>query len=163
MYFLWAFGTCISKIGHLTSLFLYQEKELAAAAEKLAECQETIFLLDKQLKAMRPRTDSLGSPNSGRIQKGEFTIEDPIVSGMNLPDRDSSEIDTASSFHILEAGSESFDSFDYPMSPSRSPVSKHYKHLPTNSGSSSGSSTPTPDKQTRGLSRFFSSKLKNGQ
>ncbi|XP_073140422.1 filament-like plant protein 4 [Henckelia pumila] len=141
-----------------------QEKELAAAAEKLAECQETIFLLDKQLKAMRPRTDSLSSPNySGRIQKGEFTIEDPIVSGLNLPDRDSSEMDTASSFHMLEAGSESFDAFDYPMSPSRSPVSNHYKHRPTSSGSSSGSSTSTPDKQTRGLSRFFSSKGKNGQ
>lgn len=140
-----------------------QEKELAAAAEKLAECQETIFLLDKQLKAMRPRTDSPSSPNSWRIQRGDFTIEDPIVSGMNLSDQDSSEIDTASSFHILEAGSESFDSFDYPMSPSRSPVSKHYKHLPTNSGSSSCSSTPTLDKQTRGLSRFFSSKVKNGQ
>ncbi|XP_073294878.1 filament-like plant protein 4 [Primulina huaijiensis] len=139
-----------------------QEKELAAAAEKLAECQETIFLLDKQLKAMHPRRGSLSSPNSGRIQKGEFTIEDPIVSGVNLQDRDSSEMDTASSFHMLEAGHESFDAFDYPMSPSRSPVSKHYKHRPTNSGSSSSSSTPTPDKQTRGLSRFFSSKGKNG-
>ncbi|XP_075479691.1 filament-like plant protein 4 isoform X2 [Primulina tabacum] len=139
-----------------------QEKELAAAAEKLAECQETIFLLDKQLKAMRPRTDSLSSPNSGRFQKGEFTIEDPIVTGVNLPGRDSSEMDTASSFHMLEAGHESFDALDYPMSPSRSPVSKHYKHRPTNFGSSSGSSTPMPDKQTRGLSRFFSSKGKNG-
>ncbi|KZV39604.1 filament-like plant protein 6-like [Dorcoceras hygrometricum] len=140
-----------------------QEKELAAAAVKLAECQETIFLLDKQLRAMRPRTDSLNLSNSGRTQKGEFTTEDPIVSGMNLPDRDALEMDSASSFHKLEAGSESFDTLDYLMSPSRSPVSKHYKHRPTSSGSSSGSSTPTPDKQNRGLSRFFSSKGKNSK
>ncbi|KAE8731386.1 Detected protein of unknown function [Hibiscus syriacus] len=32
-----------------------QDKELAAAAEKLAECQETIFLLGKQLKALHPQ------------------------------------------------------------------------------------------------------------
>ncbi|KAL0314601.1 UNVERIFIED_CONTAM: Filament-like plant protein 4 [Sesamum angustifolium] len=151
-----------------------QEKELAAAAEKLAECQETIFLLGKQLKAMRPQTDIISSPNNGRTQKLEAYVEDePTISGMNLHDMDPSESHSATSFHLHRAGSESpLDVFNAQFSPSdseannllRSPVSSKYpKHRPTKSGSSSASSTPTPEKHTRGFSRFFSSKGKNGQ
>ncbi|KAL0438443.1 UNVERIFIED_CONTAM: Filament-like plant protein 4 [Sesamum latifolium] len=151
-----------------------QEKELAAAAEKLAECQETIFLLGKQLKAMRPQTDILSSPNNGRTQKLEAYVEDePTISGMNLHDMDPSESHSATSFHLHRAGSESpLDVFNAQFSPSdseannllKSPVSSKYpKHRPTKSGSSSASSTPTPEKHTRGFSRFFSSKGKNGQ
>ncbi|KAL0360569.1 UNVERIFIED_CONTAM: Filament-like plant protein 4 [Sesamum radiatum] len=152
-----------------------QEKELAAAAEKLAECQETIFLLGKQLKAMRPQTDIVSSPNNGRTQKLEAYVEDePTISGMNLlHDMDPSESHSATSFHLHRAGSESpLDVFNAQFSPSdseannllKSPVSSKYpKHRPTKSGSSSASSTPTPEKHTRGFSRFFSSKGKNGQ
>ncbi|CAH1431057.1 unnamed protein product [Lactuca virosa] len=55
-----------------------QERELAAAAEKLAECQETIFLLGKQLKGMRPpTTEFMGSPIRETSQKSQtFTEED---------------------------------------------------------------------------------------
>ncbi|KAI3464859.1 hypothetical protein Pfo_021522 [Paulownia fortunei] len=151
-----------------------QETELAAAAEKLAECQETIFLLGKQLKAMRPQTDIVSSPNNGRSQKLEASVEEePTISGMSLQDIDPSEMDTATSFHLHRAGSESpMDLFNAPFSPSdseannllKSPVSSKYpKHRPTKSGSSSASSTPTPEKHARGFSRFFSSKGKNGQ
>ncbi|KAK4429359.1 Filament-like plant protein 4 [Sesamum alatum] len=151
-----------------------QEKELAVAAEKLAECQETIFLLGKQLKAMRPQTDILSSPNNGRTQKLEAYVEDePTISGMTLHDVDPSESHSATSFHLHRAGSESpLDLFNAQFSPSdseannllRSPVnSKYPKHRPTKSGSSSASSTPTPEKHARGFSRFFSSKGKNGQ
>ncbi|KAK4390772.1 Filament-like plant protein 4 [Sesamum angolense] len=150
-----------------------QEKELAAAAEKLAECQETIFLLGKQLKAMRPQTDIISSPNNGRTQKLEAYVEDePTISGMNLHDMDPSESHSATSFHLHRAGSESpLDVFNAQFSPSdseannllRSPVSSKYpKHRPTKSGSSSASST-LHQKHTRGFSRFFSSKGKNGQ
>ncbi|KAI3460383.1 hypothetical protein Pfo_017046 [Paulownia fortunei] len=151
-----------------------QEKELNAAAEKLAECQETIFLLGKQLKALRPQTEFLSSPNNGRSQKVEVsTEEETTISGMNSQDIDPSEMDTDSSFNLHRAGSESpLDLLNAPSSPSeseankpvRSPVrSKRPKHRPTKSGSSSASSTPTPEKQTRGFSRFFSSKGKNAQ
>lgn len=147
-----------------------QEKELAAAAEKLAECQETIFLLGKQLKGLRPHTELNGSPLTERSHKGENLNEEPSISDMNLQDNDP-ELDTATSLNLRRAGSESpLDLYSTPYSPSdtegnnllRSPTggSKPPKHRPTKSASSS-SSTPTPEKHSRGLSRFFSSKTKN--
>ncbi|CAF1983370.1 BnaC07g15560D [Brassica napus] len=41
-----------------------QDNELAAAAEKLQECQETILLLGKQLKSMCPQTEQVASSPS---------------------------------------------------------------------------------------------------
>uniref|UniRef100_A0A5B7ABC4 Putative filament-like plant protein 4 isoform X1 n=1 Tax=Davidia involucrata TaxID=16924 RepID=A0A5B7ABC4_DAVIN len=150
-----------------------QERDIAAAAEKLAECQESIFLLGKQLKALHPQTEFMGSPYSERSHKGEgCTEEEPTTSGMNLQDFDQAEIDSATSTNLQRVGGESpMDLYNSPFSPSdteantllRSPISsKHLKHQPTNSGSSSSSSAPTPEKHSRGFSRFFSSKGKNG-
>lgn len=147
-----------------------QDKDLAAAAEKLAECQETIFLLGKQLKTLRPQSEFMGSPISDRGQRSEdLNEEEPTTSGMNLQDLDHSEMDTATSNNLQRLGSSSpSDLYNAPFSASdtegnimRSPVSKNAKHRPTKSGSST-SSTPTPEKQTRGFSRFFSSKGKIG-
>ncbi|KAA8537534.1 hypothetical protein F0562_027142 [Nyssa sinensis] len=148
-----------------------QEREITAAAEKLAECQETIFLLGKQLKALRPQTELMGSPYSERSQKGQgYTEEEPTTSGMNLQDFDKAEMDSATSTNLQRAGSESpMDLYNSFFSPSdtesnnlqRSPISsKHAKHRPTKSSFSS-SSAATPEKQSRGFSRFFSSKGKN--
>ncbi|KAL1533305.1 filament-like plant protein 4 isoform X1 [Salvia divinorum] len=148
-----------------------QEEELAAAAEKLAECQETIFLLGKQMKALHPQTE-MPSPNNSRSLKVEASVEEePTISGMNLQDLDPPEVDTAPSLHLHRAGSESpMDLFNASFSPSdseandllRSPVSsKQPNHRPTKSGSSSASNTPTPEKHARGFNRFFSSKAKN--
>ncbi|XP_022876058.1 filament-like plant protein 4 [Olea europaea var. sylvestris] len=150
-----------------------QEKELAAAAEKLAECQETIFFLGKRLKALRPQTDSIGSPHSLKSKKSEAsTEEEPIISGLNLQDIDPAEMNASSSINLQRACSDSPpDLYSVPFSPSDSEVysflgspisSKHRKHHPNQSGSSSASSTPTPEKHSRGFSRFFSSKGKNG-
>ncbi|KAL6511846.1 hypothetical protein OROGR_021443 [Orobanche gracilis] len=149
-----------------------QEKELAAASEKLAECQETIFLLGKQLNALRPQSDILSSPNNARTQNIEPSFHDePTVSGMiNLQDMDLSETDT---YHLRRADSESpMDLFNTTFLPSdseannllRSPIiSKYPTHRPTKSGSSSTSPTPAPEKLARGFRRFFSSKGKIGQ
>ncbi|KAK3019803.1 hypothetical protein RJ639_043382 [Escallonia herrerae] len=148
-----------------------QEREIAAAAEKLAECQETIFLLGKQLKGMRPQTEFMGSPHSERSHKSEgFSEEEPTTSGTNLQDIDQAEMDNATSTNLQRAGSESpMDLYIAPFSPPyseantslRSPdTSKDAKHRATKSGSSS-SSTPTPEKHSRGFSRFFSTKAKN--
>ncbi|KAK1555014.1 hypothetical protein Q3G72_020530 [Acer saccharum] len=146
-----------------------QERELTAAAEKLAECQETIFLLGKQLKSFRPQAEHIGSPISDRSQKGEVFLEDePTTSNMNLQDFNHAEMDTAAT--VLHVGSESaspLNTINSPGSPSdcepnlkRSPInSKHPKHRPTKSTSSS---TSTPEKHSRGFSRFFSAKGKNG-
>ncbi|XP_031270181.1 filament-like plant protein 4 [Pistacia vera] len=149
-----------------------QERDLTAAAEKLAECQETIFLLGKQLNSLRPQPELMGSPYSQRSQKGEGLPEDePTSSSMNFQDLDQAETDTAVSANMLRVGGESpLHTYSSPCSPSenepninRSPINpKHPKHRPTKSSSSSSSSAPTPEKQSRGFSRFFSSKGKNG-
>lgn len=149
------------------SVFFLQEKELSAAAEKLAECQETIFLLGKQLRALRPQTDTMGSPWIERSPKRQSLSEEPTTSGMSLHDTDMDELDTATS---VKTNSESpMDLYNTLYSPSdsevnnplKSPISsKHPKHRPTKSSSSSSSGGPTPEKQSRGFSRFFSSKGK---
>ncbi|XP_074279175.1 filament-like plant protein 4 [Silene latifolia] len=143
-----------------------QEKELEAAAEQLAACQETIYLLGKQLKSMRPQTELLSSPNSERSPKRHsFNEFDQSPRGM-----DRVEMDTATSPTLQRLGSESpVGLYNAPFSPSngegnitRSPAfSNHPRHSPTKSASSSASSTPTPEKHSRGLTRFFSSKGKN--
>ncbi|KAL2499362.1 Filament-like plant protein 4 [Abeliophyllum distichum] len=150
------------------------QEELAAAAEKLEECQETILLLGKQLKALRPQAEATYSSHEMRSQKGEgFTEEEPTINVMNLKDIDPNEKDTANSINFQRVGSNSsLDSFNAPFNPSdseannllRSPVSsKHPKHRPTQLVSSSSTSTLTPEKHSRGFSRFFSSKGKNDQ
>ncbi|KAF7137921.1 hypothetical protein RHSIM_Rhsim07G0246200 [Rhododendron simsii] len=135
-----------------------QEKDFAAAAEKLAECQETILLLGKQLNTMRPQTELMGSPLNKMSQKGDgSTEEEPTTTGLEQE---------CSNSH--KTGGESPNIYNSPFSPSksteaisplRSPISsKNTKHRPTKSGSSSSASTPTPEKHSRGISRFFSSK-----
>ncbi|GFY86230.1 filament-like protein [Actinidia rufa] len=122
-----------------------RDKELAAAAEKLAECQETIFLLGKQLKSMRPQTEFTASPYNERSQKGEaLTEEEPTTSSPNLRDFDQTEMDFASN-NLHKVGIRSIQNISLP---SRGPLSS--------------SSAPTPEKHSRGISRFFSSKGKNG-
>ncbi|KAE8723610.1 Detected protein of unknown function [Hibiscus syriacus] len=144
-----------------------QEKELA---EKLAECQRTIFLLGKQLKAFRPQTDVIGSPYNEKSRNGEsFDNEDPTTSGINLQDLYQTKIDSggaASGIGTRTIAESPGESFSIPCSPSvtqenplRSPMNS--KPRPTRSSSSSLSSTPTPEKHSRGFSRFFSSKGKN--
>ncbi|CAN0906356.1 Filament-like plant protein 4 [Linum grandiflorum] len=126
-----------------------QEKDLAAAAEKLAECQETIFLLGKQLKSLHPQEETTTvTCNNERSQRVE---EEATTSHTNLQEM----MDTTSS--------------PAPQSPDPSDAetnivsSKNPKHTTTTkSTSSSLSSTPTPEKH-KGFSRFFSSKgSKNG-
>ncbi|PIA57250.1 hypothetical protein AQUCO_00600173v1 [Aquilegia coerulea] len=152
-----------------------KEKEIAAATEKLAECQETIFLLGKQLKALRP-SEHTGSSYLGQQETDGF-MEDGkgpgrlYLQGLNSShDFDYSETEAVTSPFDARVGSESpSDIFNTPLSPSntdpehiRSPVgSKLPKHRPTKSSSSS--STTTPEKHSRGISRFFSAKSKSAQ
>lgn len=147
--------------------YLLQEKELAAAAEKLAECQETIFLLGKQLKSFRPQAESAASPQSERSQKGESLNEEPLTIAMTLNDANLTDVSSGSLANQYKENCDSpVDLYNAASdsesdNPLRSPVtSKHPNHYSTKSGSSS-SSGPTPEKQSRGFSRFFSSKGKN--
>lgn len=151
--------------------FELQETDLAAAAEKLAECQETIFLLGKQLKALHPQTEQNGSLHSERSPKAEgFPEDEPTISSPNLQELDQPELENATSAYMQKLGGGSplhysnalfSPSENEANHPDRSPV-RPPKHRPTKSNSSSASSTPTPEKQARGFSRFFSPKAKNG-
>ncbi|KAL8218450.1 hypothetical protein R6Q57_021823 [Mikania cordata] len=132
-----------------------QEKDLA---EKLAECQETIYLLGKQLNGMRPQTEFIGSPLN---QKFQTFVEDQMqedeelttISGMNLQMGNESPIQLDNNFSPSD--SEANNLLKSPMS------SRTSRHRPTKSGSSSSSSSnPTPEKNARGFSRFFSAKAK---
>ncbi|KAJ6829833.1 filament-like plant protein 4 [Iris pallida] len=52
-----------------------KEREIAAAAEKLAQCQETIFLLSRQLNALHRPAEPTSSSPSNMQQKSDETRE----------------------------------------------------------------------------------------
>lgn len=149
-----------------------QEREIAAAAEKLAQCQETIFLLGRQLKSLRPSTDLMGSPYNERHQTNEYSFENaPSPNRLNSPgmyslqDLDQKDVENPASVMHRMGGESPLDGFLAPLSPSdtegsmitRSPIRpKPPKHRSAMSSSSSSSSAPTPEKNTRSFSRFFS-------
>ncbi|KAE9600141.1 hypothetical protein Lal_00045359 [Lupinus albus] len=147
-----------------------QERDVAAAAEKLAECQETIYLLGKQLKALHPQTDPVGSLYSEKDPKVEgFTEHELPANSPNFQELDQVEMDNAASAFVQRPGAESplhftnalYSPDNEPNFRAVSPV-RHPHHNSTMSVSSSASSTPTPEKHSRGFSRFFSSKAKAG-
>ncbi|CAL0332646.1 unnamed protein product [Lupinus luteus] len=146
-----------------------QERDVAAATEKLAECQETIYRLGKQLKALHPQREPLGSLFSEKVPMVEgFTETEPNANSPNLQELDQVEMDSAASVFVQRPGAESplhftnalFSPDNEPNFRAISPVQHHPKHRHTMSASSSVSSTPTPEKHARGFSRFFSSKPK---
>lgn len=110
-----------------------QEKELAEAAAKLAECQETIFLLGKQLKGLRPpQAAEVIRPNQ------DSPLNEVLESNLEMCDGPFSPSDSES------------------VNPLRSPLSSK-SHRPTKSTIPYNQS---PEKNSRGFSRFFSSKGK---
>ncbi|KAJ0968724.1 hypothetical protein J5N97_021601 [Dioscorea zingiberensis] len=150
-----------------------QEREIAAAAEKLAECQETIFLLSKQLKAMRPPAELMDSSPVDKQRMSDASLEDQISpSGFhqpNMPRSQQSEqahIEQFSAFNTKKTGGESpSDGFNMYMNPSDgesssfpiSPIgSRIEKQRSSGSSEFSISRTTLSEKQGRGFSRFFS-------
>ncbi|KAL1312028.1 hypothetical protein AAHE18_16G007500 [Arachis hypogaea] len=82
-----------------------QERELAAAAEKLAECQETIFLLGKQLKSLHPQMEPpMVSPYNERSQKVEGYTEHNGHAPHSPNLQDHAEMDTANSGFVQRQG-----------------------------------------------------------
>ncbi|RDY11675.1 Filament-like plant protein 4, partial [Mucuna pruriens] len=151
------------------------ERDLTAAAEKLAECQETIFLLGKQLNALRPQTEPNDSSYSKINPKDDgFTEDEPTTDSLKYQEFGQLEMDNATSAFVQRLSSESplhfsnslFSPSDSESTlPARSPVQHSKskpKHRPTKSASSSASTATTPEKHARGFSRFFSPKGKSG-
>ncbi|KAJ0970998.1 hypothetical protein J5N97_018957 [Dioscorea zingiberensis] len=151
-----------------------QGMEIASAAEKLAECQETIFLLSKQLNAMRPPAELMASSlNDGQRMTDGFVEDEPSSTGFHprsMPSPQQSdhfEMENVAGNNTRKTGGESpLDGYNSYMAPSdtesnsfpRSPISsKRQKQRSSRSSSSSSiSSTMVPEKHGRGFSRFFS-------
>ncbi|KAL5754488.1 hypothetical protein ACOSP7_022708 [Xanthoceras sorbifolium] len=77
-----------------------QEREIAAAAEKLAECQETIYLLGRQLQALHPQSKIGGSQYLKRLQCGESLVEDKPSDGCSKPGHDQDETGSVASSDV---------------------------------------------------------------
>lgn len=165
-------STCSSSYEADSGIKTKKEREIAAAAEKLAECQETIYILGRQLQALRPQTKVIGSQCNGRLQTNE-NLAEPYYSNSN--EFDQAETDSAVSTDVQGASDELFSqncnssssTFDIKenLSLGSSVSSSHHNQMltkSTSSSSSSSSAAPAPEKHPRGFNRFFSSKGKNG-
>ncbi|KAK6924471.1 Filament-like plant protein [Dillenia turbinata] len=75
--------------------FCGREREIAAAAEKLAECQETVYLLGRKLKALQPQKDIMGTPQIKKtLESSDSLMEDkPHTSTNSVGTRRSNEYD----------------------------------------------------------------------
>lgn len=153
-------------------IYLYlltcQEIDIAATAVKLAECQETIFLLGKQLQAMRNPAEPLNPSSNCRLRRrpGDLLDETDATDNLNSPGilssrlSDEGEITARTGgesplYHISPSYSESCGFSD------KSPVNENYqKHKTNKSSSSSSSSNSLSENHGHGFSRFFS-KRKN--
>uniref|UniRef100_A0A1J3FX66 Filament-like plant protein 6 n=2 Tax=Noccaea caerulescens TaxID=107243 RepID=A0A1J3FX66_NOCCA len=125
-----------------------QERDLASAAEKLAECQETIFVLGKQLKSLGPQPEQMRPPH----RQSESYSEDELgTKNYSVDEGDSTEnwVNEVPRFMESPKGTSDSETSDVMTSPSRggSRLSR-----------SGSSGNPTPEKPSRGISRFFSSK-----
>ncbi|XP_068646671.1 filament-like plant protein 4 [Aristolochia californica] len=129
-----------------------QERDIAAAAEKLAECQETILLLGKQLNALRSPPRGLSTD----MQDNESSASGLNSRGPGSQDFD--QTDRVGGEASLNNYSGTMSSSDTEPSPfTRSPInSKRPKHKASRSSSSASSVVMTPEKNSRGFSRFFS-------
>ncbi|TVU31180.1 hypothetical protein EJB05_22856 [Eragrostis curvula] len=136
---------------------LKQEKEIAAAAEKLAQCQETILLLGQQLQTLRPPSaEPLGPAFSkqqsgqaeGRHSKkasGQFDAEYIFSSAPGT-----GNVSPLTGYNTHKSPSHGGAS-PYFTSPSSSKRPKHRSR-----SSSSSFSNLLPEKQGRVFSRLFS-------
>ncbi|KAI4366324.1 hypothetical protein MLD38_022211 [Melastoma candidum] len=134
--------------------------------ERLAECQETIFLLGKQLQSLRHQAELSALQDTNHDPKNLSDADDDDksrISYSNAQDNDQAETDSISprNLHMMSYGSgTAFYNSPSILSDSEdnlrsSPAeSRPSKHRPSLSGSSS-SSSPTPEGQSRGLIRFF--------
>ncbi|KAK2657027.1 hypothetical protein Ddye_010079 [Dipteronia dyeriana] len=94
-----------------------EEREIAAAAEKLAECQETIYLLGKHLQALHPKREIGGSQYLKRLQCGESLVEDKPSDGCSKPGNDQAEIGSVASSNMHYVRAESSRYCDSSSSP----------------------------------------------
>ncbi|KAK6288168.1 hypothetical protein POUND7_014347 [Theobroma cacao] len=166
---------CSSSENEDSDMKIKQERDIAAAAEKLAACQETIYLLGRQLQALRPQKENHQSQYSDKLL-GESSMEGRLnhdgSKSQNIhcsDDFDHIETDSVASADVQSVSEDSLRYCHSTSSPSdiepnlslRSSVSSsHLNHRRTRSTFSS--STLEQEKHLRSFGRLFSSKGKNG-
>lgn len=143
---------CLNPLEAADDVEMNKEKELASAAEKLAECQETIFLLGKQLNALRPPSESLTAfPMSKTLEDELFTNSIKNTEFTASPLHTDADKNAAV---VQNTGGESplngyvSEASPYPKSPLNPKLQSHR--------SSNSSSSSSAEKHGRGISRFFS-------
>lgn len=145
--------------------YLYQEIDIAAAAVKLAECQETISLLGKQLQTMRNPAEPLNTSPNCRLQRrpADLSIDETdAADNLNSPGILSSRLSDQGELTAQTGG----ESPLYHISPSdsescrfsnKSTVDTNYqKHKTNKSSFSSSSFNSLSENHGRVFTRFFS-------
>lgn len=145
-----------------------QERELAAAAEKLAECQESIFLLSMQLKGLHPPAELNGSSPSEKPNHNDYKFPEAMHAAEQSGGASTDNDDAASVVHRTEEECDPYASDEYGslfrpcvVEPAANPFprpdsnGKPAKHR-SKSASSSSLSNVLNEKHPRGFSRFFS-------
>ncbi|KAG0449882.1 hypothetical protein HPP92_027168 [Vanilla planifolia] len=148
---------CLKCSSHSYADAEFKEREIAAAAEKLAACQETIVLLNKQLTALCPtaepismssrfveevKMDSFNSQSSQFSSFGDYATEISPREGIESPPHEySSQVSTSD--------------MELNTTPKKSAKSKRSKHR-SKSPSASSLSSLLNEKQERVFSRFLS-------
>ncbi|XP_028548090.1 filament-like plant protein 6 [Dendrobium catenatum] len=141
------------------------EIDITAAAEKLAECQETIFLLGKQLQAMRNPSEPLNVSPNFRLRRDDLSIDEAEAGNLNSPGISRPRLSFQGEKTTETGGESPLYGYNSHMSPSdsesspfsKSPISTNYqKQNIHRSSSSSSSSNSMSEKQGHGFTRFFS-------
>lgn len=150
----------------------HQEREIAAAAEKLAECQESIVLIGRQLHAMRNPAEQIdSSPNGGRPQPIHDALKDERKSGCLRAEGLFSPLrpDRAVRENLMDSGTEPpgrespANGHNSLMSASDTEQTTPFRSSPLSSKHqkqkvcrSSSSSSPSNEKHGRGFRKLFS-------
>ncbi|XVF15890.1 hypothetical protein REPUB_Repub09cG0195400 [Reevesia pubescens] len=170
-----ASSLCSSSAIEDSDLKIKQEREIVDAAEKLAACQETIYLLGRQLQALHPQTENQQTQNTHKLL-GESSVEGRLNhSGSKAQgnhcsgDFNHTETDSVASADVQSLSEDSLRYSHSTSSPSdiepnlslRSSLSSsHLNHRRTKSTFSA--STLEQEKHSRSFGHLFSLKGKNG-
>ncbi|PKU73233.1 filament-like plant protein 4 [Dendrobium catenatum] len=139
-----------------------QEIDIAAAAEKLAECQDTIFLLSKQLQSMRSPAEPMDSSPNRRPRLGDVMKDEKdagtlntqgLLYGLQLSDQGDQTLQTGGESPLNPYNSRMSQSDSEPSPFTKSPISTKHQ---SNKSHRSSSSSSAGEKLGRGFSRFFS-------
>ncbi|CAA6655917.1 unnamed protein product [Spirodela intermedia] len=136
-----------------------QEREIAAATEKLAECQETISLLGRQLRSLHAPKEPPGSSRTADFRGMKISSK---TSRQHPQFSDRVDLDGMASFLQRAGGESPVGGFNPLFSPPRSEAGGSFPMSPVSAkksnhrSSSSFSNNPAPERHGRGFSRFFS-------